>query len=144
MLPKVALDHVSYSSYDSMRGPALAPALDLIAAQHKRTAASPPRALFITEFGLPETTTDAATVRAVVDNVLAIGRAKGLSKVHYWQTLNNEKNGGGTCRDMPPLLDPAAQNGFWTTLPNGTLSAVGMYLQDVITGRQPMPTVDPR
>jgi len=65
VLPHVALDYVSYSSYDSMRTPALADALDLIAGQHNRTAASPERALFITEFGVPETTTDAQTVRQV-------------------------------------------------------------------------------
>ena len=141
VLPHVPLDYVSYSAYDTMRTTQLADALDLIAAKHNRTAAAPERALFITEFGLPETTTDAAITRHVVDNVLRIGRAKDLARVHYWQTINNEKLHGGTCSaGMPPLLDPAVQNGFWTTLPNGTLSDVGQYLSDVIAGRQPMPS----
>jgi hypothetical protein len=65
VLPHVALDYVSYSSYDSMRTPALADALDLIASQHNRTAASPERALVVTEFGLPETTTDPEVVMQV-------------------------------------------------------------------------------
>jgi len=77
----------------------------------------------------------------VLNNVLSIARAKDIARVHYWQTINNEKLGtGGTCQaGEPPNYDPATQNGFWTTLPNGTLSAVGQYLQDIIAGRQPMP-----
>lgn len=63
VLPKLPLDYVSYSSYDTMRTPQLADALDLIAAGHNRTAATPARPLFITEFGLPETITDPATTR---------------------------------------------------------------------------------
>ena len=137
VLPHVPLDYVSYSSYDTMRTPQLADALDLIAAQHKRTPASPERALFITEFGLPETSTDPKVVMQVVKNVLSIGWSKQLARVHYWQVINNEKLGGGVC--TTPLFDPAKQNGFWTTLPNGTLSLVGQYLRDVISGAQPMP-----
>ena len=114
--------------------------MDLIKAQHNRTAASPERAIFITEFGLPETTTDPRVTRQVVDNVLSIAREKDLARVHYWQTLNNEKLHGGTCQQgEPPNFDPATQRGFWTTLPNGSLSDVGQYLQDIIMGRKPMP-----
>ena len=88
--------------------------------------------------------TDAATTLQVVDNVLAIGRAKDLARVTYWQTINNEKRSGVTCSaDEAPNFDPSTQNGFWTVLPNGTLSLVGQYLQDIIAGRRPMPTVQP-
>lgn len=139
VLPHVALDYVSYSSYDTMRTPQLADALDLIEAQHKRTPASPERALFITEFGLPETSTDPKVVMQVVNNVLSIGWSKRLARVHYWQVINNEKLGGGSCSTGAPVFDPAKQNGFWTTLPNGTLSLVGQYLKDIISGAQPMP-----
>ena len=141
VLPHVALDYVSYSSYDTMRTPQLADALDLIRAQHNRTAASPERALFITEFGLPETSADPETVMAVVKNVLSIGRAKDLARVHYWQTINSEKLGGGNCANGPPIYDPAKQNGFWTTLPNGELSAVGQYLKRIISGVEPFPAL---
>jgi len=65
VLPVVPLDYVSYSSYDTMRTPQLADALDLIDSLHKRTAASPERSLFITEFGVPETTTDPKVTRQV-------------------------------------------------------------------------------
>ena len=121
--------------------PGLADALDLIKAQHNRTPASPERALFITEFGLPETTTDPRVTRQVVDNVLSIAREKDLARVHYWQTINNEKLGGGNCANGPPIYDPAKQNGFWTTLPNGELSAVGQYLKRIISGVEPFPAL---
>ena len=139
VLPYVALDYVSYSSYDTMRTPQLADALDLIEAQHKRTPASPEWALFITEFGLPETSTDPKVVMQVVNNVLRIGWSKRLARVHYWQVINNERLGGGNCGTGAPVFDPAKQNGFWTTLPNGSLSLVGQYLKNIISGAQPMP-----
>lgn len=142
ILPTTPLDYVSYSSYDTMRLPQLADALDLISSQHNRTLASPERPVFITEFGLPLTTADPTIVKQVVDNVLKIGREKDLARVHWWQTINNEKLGnGGVCSAKdPPNHNPATQNGFWTTKPDGTLSSVGVYLQDIIAGRQPFPS----
>lgn len=85
-------------------------------------------------------------ISQAVDNVLKISRAKDIARVHYWQTINNEllssdiaNNVAGLCSGNPPNYNPASQNGYWTTLPNGTLSDVGQYFQDIIAGRKPMP-----
>jgi hypothetical protein len=77
----------------------------------------------------------------VIDNVLSISRAHaGVGRAHYWQTINNEMLEGGTCKSLPaPLFDPTKQRGFWTTLPNGSLSGVGRYLKGIISGVVPFP-----
>ena len=86
--------------------------------------------------------------------MLKIARSKDIARVHYWQTINNEllsssrdmaiatsSGGAGLCTGDPPNYNPVTQNGFWTTLPIGTLSDVGQYLQDIIAGRKPMPAL---
>lgn len=54
VVPHVALDLLSYSCYDSQQTPQFLSALQYIAAHHNRTTASPPVAVYIGEFGLPQ------------------------------------------------------------------------------------------
>lgn len=144
VIPFVRLDTVSYSSYDAQSGPVLGPALDFIALQHNRTAASPDRPIFITEFGVPEMQQPQAVVEETVRNVLALGRAKDIAHVFYWETFNNVLATGGNCvPGSPPVTDPTLQAGFWALLPNGTRSWVGQFLSDIIANRTPMPTPPP-
>lgn len=79
VLPKVALDVVSYSSYDTMEGPLLAQALDYLAAQHVPTSATPleDSAVYIAEFGMPQMRSSEAQVEAVTKNVVTIAFSTG-------------------------------------------------------------------
>jgi len=139
VIPAVALDYVSYSSYDSMQDPRLSNALDFIFAQLNRTRTSPAQPVFITEWGLPLNQVPVSQALAVANNVVGIAASKSyVGRVIFWQVINNELLVGGNCAHEP-VFDPAAQRGFWAVQPNGTLSFFGSYLQGLINGSRPIP-----
>jgi hypothetical protein len=118
VLPNVAVDLASYSSWDTVNNPAdFAKALTFIA-QHKRpTAPFGEHAVYVGEFGLPE---DGHTPPQVLDRtseLLAVAQKLGCPYAIYWQMYCNE-----------PIKTPPKQNadykGFWLIRPDGTQSPV--------------------
>merc|ERR1711964_724245 len=127
-----------------MSGADLGPALELIYAQMNRSAASPPQPVFVTEWGVPLNQAPHSLAVQTLHNVLAVSASKPfVSRTIFWQLINNEllsgggldgpggMFGGGQSRGPNPDCngkedrDPSNQRGFWTVLPNGTLSYFG-------------------
>ncbi len=78
---------------------------------------------------------------ATAQNVIATAASKPyVSKVLNWQVINNELMVGGDCGSTP-VFDPTQQHGFWAVQPNGTLSIYGTYLQGLIDGSIPLPSL---
>lgn len=140
VVPYVALDTVSYSSYDTMSTPVLGPALDFIFSQMNRSLTSPPKPIFITEWGLGLEHVTTAEAAATAQNVIefAVSRSDFVSRVLHWQVINNELANNTKCGAVA-TFDPTIQNGFWAVQPNGELSFFGTYLQGLINGTIPLP-----
>ena len=170
VIPFVALDMVSYSAYDTMYcpqahdGSGSAPwttcelpaageswqitpgsgdfraALDLLAAAHNRTPASPPghSAIFVAEFGVAEHAASRDVLQRTHQHVIDTALDWGAGYVLQWQTMDNEcyKNRTPRLGYFPgPVDNPADCNGFWLVYPNGSLSWSGQYLKDKIAGK---------
>jgi len=143
VVPHVRLDTVSYSSYEA-QGSALllTSALDFIFSSMNRSAASPPKPVFITEWGLPLNQVDPSAANYVAETVVNVTKEKSTSYLRmalHWQVINNELTAGGDC-GSEPVADPALQRGFWEILPSGKPSSIGLYLKDVIAGNEYMGT----
>lgn len=154
VIPKVALDAVSYSSYDTQwLQPQLGDALDFIAAHHNRTSASPPSAVWVAEYGLPVNEdphpADALALYAhVVGTALTTSPVTGAPRAFAtfaWELFDNEHKvdtafPGGRCNAKTgPEFDAAQLNGFYLRAPNGSASAGWTYLKGLATGAAPPP-----
>lgn len=100
VLPKVALDMVSYSSYDSTIEPGYAEgdfwsSLRLVQRMHRKTAESPERAVYVGEFGVNSMATDWDDTMEKVKNALNVGAAANLAYMIYWQMFDNALNPKG-------------------------------------------------
>ena len=157
VIPQVALDMVSYSSYDSMAlSPGFAQALDFIAAHHLRTEASPEPAVYVAEFGVAENEEGPRAVRAVYENVIKWAwsrNANGVRRaahVFAWETFDNEVHTasrafpGGRCNAATgPQLNASLLNGFWLLRPDGSEAPAFHVLASLLNGSAPMPTPQP-
>jgi hypothetical protein len=152
VLPKVALDLVSYSSYDTMAGGQLADALDYLAAQHVPTSGTPltDSAVYVAEFGVAQMRSPPATVEAVTENVVKVALSAGpggkrrAAHVFWWELFCNEDN----CRDGQPgrcnwqqQTNPNCLSGWWLMTPAGEKTWPFFYFQGLINGSIPVPTV---
>ena len=94
VVPYVALDMVSYSSYDSQEGThAFRANLAYIVAQHSnRTSAAPmgSAALFIAEFGLAQNHVSHSLLAHTITNVVETALSFGAAHVLFWETYCNE------------------------------------------------------
>ena len=153
VVPRVALDMVSYSSYDTMHTRELGAALDFIAAHHNRSAAAPSPAVAIGEFGTPEMVSPPGTVAHGVTNVLAYALSSGAGAGNagqrraayalYWETIDNEARGeawGDRCSAATgPVFDEAHLNGFWLFRPDGSEAYTAGAMRGYINGSLPLP-----
>lgn len=139
VVPHVALDLVSYSSYDSMQTAEFANALQFIAQHHNRTDASPPVAVYVGEFGLPQMQVSNDTLVSVVQHVVTTAGAFGCPYILFWEVYCNELVGSegvlGNGRCEPggsgPVFDPKRLAGFWLERPDGTFSWPYYYFQSL-------------
>mmetsp|Transcript_71269 Transcript_71269/g.168003 ORF Transcript_71269/g.168003 Transcript_71269/m.168003 type:complete len:109 (-) Transcript_71269:193-519(-) len=103
-----------------------------------RTASSPDKPVFITEFGSPLEEQSCSSALATARHVVSVAASKPfLSMIIHWQVINNELD-GGLCGGQP-ITSLKLQRGFWEVLPNGTRSCVGDYLRAIINSTEPIP-----
>jgi hypothetical protein len=151
VIPYVALDMVSYSSYDTQAlNPTFGAALDFIAQHHNPTSASPSPAVYIGEYGVPQMTAPLKELQNVTANVVAWALQPGIIKgwlqkaahVIFWELFDNEATdtpSGHCSADTGPVWDPSNLHGFWLIKPTAELSWAWGYLQGIINGSLPVP-----
>ena len=152
VVPRVALDMVSYSSYDTMNTRELGAALDFIADHHNRTASAPSPAVAIGEFGTPEMVSAPGAVAHGVSNVLAYALSAGagasnagLRRAAYvmaWETMDNEVRGEDHDRCSAatgPEFNVSHLNGFWLVRPDGSEAYTFEAMRGYINGSLPLP-----
>jgi hypothetical protein len=102
VIPKVNLDFVSYSSYDTEHNPAdLRKALDYIESKLPPKEGIPGKRVFIGEYGFPAEKFPPDEQEAKSRAVMRTGLDWGCPLVLYWEMYNNE-------------IDPdGKQRGFW-------------------------------
>jgi hypothetical protein len=154
VIPNVALDAVSYSSYDTQwLNPQFADALDFIAAHHNRTSASPPSAVWVAEYGLainddPWPSDALALYTHVIGTSLSTSPVTGAPRAFAtfaWELFDNEhvqsaRFPGARCNAQTgPEFNASLLHGFWLRAPNGSTSAQWDYLSSLTSGVEPLP-----
>jgi len=118
MLPRVDVDYVSYSAWDSTNAPAsaeamresLLPALDFIEAHLRPRSGLPPgKRVWIGEFGYPAIKFSAAQADLRTRWVIRTGLEWGCPFVLYWELYNNEVEPDGTQRGYWMIDDAGRQ-----------------------------------
>ena len=154
VVPKVALDALSYSSYDTQwLNPQFADALDFIASHHNRTTASPPAAVWVAEYGLalnddPYPSDALALYQHVIATALTPSPVTGAPRAFAtfaWELFDNEhaksvRFPGERCTAATgPEFDASQLRGFWLRAPNGSASPGWTYLASLATGASSPP-----
>jgi hypothetical protein len=105
VLPKVNVDYVSYSSYDSLGGKDIREdmkrALDYLEAKLPKKEGIPGRRVFIGEYGFPAVFNTPAQQEAKSRQVMRAALEWGCPFCLYWEMYNNEVDKDGK------------QRGFW-------------------------------
>jgi hypothetical protein len=141
VIPYVATDMVSYSSYDTQyMNPGFGNALDYITQQHNRTQASPAKHVYVGEYGVAQNKYPLSTLQNVTENVIGFALQKNIAYVMFWEIYCNEDSVAPQQRCLKsPDFNASHLEGFWLIEPNGTHSWAYGYLQGIINGSVPIP-----
>ncbi len=134
VLPKVKLDLVSYSAWDSTvigglhEKEEIGQALDYIAENALDSEYFGNKNVFIGEYGVPENEWGQEAMMTVTKNVVETGLQWGCPYIVYWQLYCNEPEKGV---DIPSWnLDDF--RGFWLIRPDGSKTDVYNYFRKVL------------
>ncbi|MBE3069214.1 MAG: hypothetical protein IMZ66_03155, partial [Planctomycetes bacterium] len=128
VLPEARCDLASYSAWDAgADARTLREALDFIARHQGGGGPFGDRAVYVGEFGLPETDAGPEKVRATVRTVIETARDWGCPWIVYWQVYCNEAR-------RRPVATNADVRGFWLLRPDGTRGAAWDVLAGLLTG----------
>ena len=156
VIPTVALDFISYSSYDCMATRSLGLCLDYIADHHNKTAASPANfdkpAIAIGEYGVAETYAPVGTVESTSKNVISFALSLGNGTTNkniqraeyalYWELFDNEvinEKFDRCTAKTGPVFNMSNLSGFWVIRPDGTRAYMHGYMSGLINGSIPIP-----
>jgi hypothetical protein len=125
VLPRVSLDLVSYSSWDTgWKGTRFKQALDYIAVNMPDSPAFGAKNVYIGEFGGAENDNPSMQVQATIRNVVETSIAWGCPYIMYWQIFCNEPK-------REPVTSNADCSGYWLVKPDGTHAWAWGYFQDL-------------
>ncbi len=116
VLPKVPVDYVSYSCYDTQKDAAgLRAALDYIESQLVPKAAPAGKRVFIGEYGFPACWHKPAEQDALSRQVIRTGLAWGCPFILYWELYNNEVEANGRHRGFWLIDDQGVKQPVYHT-----------------------------
>lgn len=139
VLPKVAVDYVSWSSYDGMNNPVTAwRGIELIRKYMKPSPVFGKPAVFIGEVGKPENQSNEKDVIEWWDKAMGVFFAQEMPIIIHWELYCNEPKDGN--KKIRTVLSADQLRGFWLIRPDGSASWSGKYLSDLLAhagGRLP-------
>jgi hypothetical protein len=131
VLPKVAVDLVSWSSYDGMGSAVRAwQGIELIRRHARPSPAFGKLAVFIGEVGKPE---QGQTERSIVewwDRAMGVFIAQKMPWIIHWELYCNEPKDGN--KRLRTVLPADRLRGFWLIRPDGSLSWSAKYLSRLL------------
>ena len=132
VLPNVALDLVSWSSYDGMNSAVEAwQGIELIRQHMKPSPAFGRPTVFIGEIGKPENT--GATEKEIIewwDRAMGVFIALDIPWIMHWELYCNEPKDGTKSDRRPRKAEE--MRGFWLVKPDGNLGHAGNYLTSLL------------
>jgi len=131
VLPHVAVDLVSWSSYDGMASPVKAwQGLEIIRHYMRPSPVFGKPVVYIGEIGKPERGQSEEEIVSWWDNAMGVFFAQQVPWILHWELYCNEvANNRGPKRDVYRAED---LRGFWLIRPDGSLSYSGKYLKALL------------
>lgn len=127
VLPRVALDYVSWSSYDGMKNAANTwKGLEIIRHYARPAPGHDKPRVFIGEVGFPERNKTRAQIMEWWDRAMAVFFAQDIPYIIHWELYCNEPVDGDKKNRRVRTADE--MRGFWLLRPDGSLSHGGEYL----------------
>jgi hypothetical protein len=127
VLPRVAVDLVSWSSYDGMASAVQAwQGIEMIRKHARPSPVFGKPAVYIGEVGKPE---QGQTKEGVIDwwdRAMGVCFAQKMPWIIHWELYCNEPRDGN--KKLRTVLGADQLRGFWLIRPDGTLSWSGQYL----------------
>ena len=139
VLPNIAPDLVSWSSYDGMNSAVDTwHGIELIRHFMKHSGFLPEPTVMIGEIGFPERGRTQEEIVDFWDRSLAVFFAHDIPLILHWELYCNEITEEAKNKPVPENGVYTAEDlrGFWLYLPDGSLSHAGRYLMELIKGTE--------
>jgi hypothetical protein len=131
VLPHVALDLVSWSSYDGMSSAtATWQGIELIRHHMRPSPTFGKNAVFVGEIGKPESDAKEADIIEWWDRAMGVMLAMDIPWIVHWELYCNEPKDGTKSDRRPRKAEE--MRGFWYLRPDGSLSHGGRYLDTLL------------
>lgn len=131
VLPHVAVDYVSWSSYDGMASAVKTwQGIELIRRYARPSPFFGKPAVFIGEVGRPENGLSEAEVTEWWDRAMAVFFAQDMPLIIHWELYCNEPKDGN--KRIRTVLGADQLRGFWLIRPDGSLSWSAQYLKRLL------------
>jgi hypothetical protein len=131
VLPQVALDLVSWSSYDGMNNVVSTwQGVELIRQHMRPSPTFGKNAVFIGEIGKPENEAKEADIIEWWDRAMGVFLAMEIPWIVHWELYCNEPRDGTKSDRRPRKAED--MRGFWLVRPDCSLSHAGRYLTSLL------------
>jgi hypothetical protein len=135
VLPKVAVDLVSWSCYDGMNSPQPAVntwhGLEILRHYARPSPAGVKNHIYIGEVGIPENQNTPEAVEKYWDTAMAVFLANDLPWIVVWELYCNEPKAGVKV-EAGKSLAADQMRGFWLVKPDGSMGVGGQYLSNIL------------
>lgn len=131
VLPHVALDLVSWSSYDGMASEESTwQGIEIIRHHMRPSPLTGQKTVYIGEIGKPEKGVAASEIVEWWDRAMGVCLAMDIPYIVHWELYCNEPADGTKSDRRPRKADE--MRGFWYLRPDGSLSHGGRYLDTLL------------